>query len=235
MSSNVDVDRASSIGREEAVLRVFKSLTPKPKELLLSPRNFVREGKIKIRSGKTKKPRYLFLFNDVLLISKKETSLGSTKYWLRVYARLRSDLRFEEPQSSPNPDLEFLLVAPKKTYTMVAESPAAKKEWLQLFERCLAGEFDPTKQVIVREESSSSGPPSDAPPTPNKEIEEKIVRSHLEVYNFGGFDFTSLISGEEDKDFLEVIAAANADSLDEVPTSNGANSDDDEENEVDAD
>ena len=129
-------------------------------------------------------------------------------------------------------------MAPKKSYIMVADSPAAKREWLQLFQRCLSGEFDPTKMVLLREGSSSSEPPSYPPPTPgdvnkdadggDKEIEQKIIQSHLEVYKFGGFDFTSLITGEEDKEFLEVIEAARADSVNEI-VSAGGNSDDEEE------
>jgi hypothetical protein len=34
-----------------------------------------------------KKKRYVFLFNDIMLITKRE---GSKKYWLRVYITLRS-------------------------------------------------------------------------------------------------------------------------------------------------
>jgi len=50
---------------------------------------YCREGELYVWDEKkrAKKKRYAFLFNDVMLLTKKE---GPKKYWLRVYITLRS-------------------------------------------------------------------------------------------------------------------------------------------------
>ena len=46
---------------------------------------------------KRTKRRYLFLFNDVLLITKRE---GKTSYWLKIFISLRSNLTVEDVPDS---------------------------------------------------------------------------------------------------------------------------------------
>ena len=48
-----------------------------------------------------RKPRVLFLFNDVLLIAKRE---GKAKYWLKTYIRLRGELKLEDVQTKLVPN-----------------------------------------------------------------------------------------------------------------------------------
>jgi hypothetical protein len=72
-----------------------------------------REGEIGVYNPKEKrtKRRYLFLFNDVLLITKKE---GKTSYWLKVFVSLRTSLRVEDVPDSqtPNRGMQFAKAAP---------------------------------------------------------------------------------------------------------------------------
>jgi hypothetical protein len=74
------------------VMRVYKMLDPKPKELLTPSRRFMREGEVLQYNSKERrtKLKYFFLFNDVLLITKKE---GKNKFWLKVYIGLRPGLK----------------------------------------------------------------------------------------------------------------------------------------------
>jgi len=46
------------------------------------------------------KHRYFFLFNDVLLLTKKE---GSRRFWLKVYISLRTSLRVEDVPDTASP------------------------------------------------------------------------------------------------------------------------------------
>jgi hypothetical protein len=60
-----------------------------------------REGELWVWDDKTRKrkKRYFFLFNDILLLTKKE---GARKYWLRIYISLRSPyVSVEDSGDSP--------------------------------------------------------------------------------------------------------------------------------------
>eukprot|EP01102_Stenamoeba_stenopodia_P003890 TRINITY_DN1400_c0_g1_i2.p1 TRINITY_DN1400_c0_g1~~TRINITY_DN1400_c0_g1_i2.p1 ORF type:complete len:388 (-),score=118.95 TRINITY_DN1400_c0_g1_i2:201-1364(-) len=134
MSWNMHKNKGSgALGNSDAgeVLRIYQMLTPKPDELVVSGRRFVKEGDVQVWSVKErmKKNRHLFLFNDVLLITKKE---GKKKYWLKVYISLKSELKIQDVQDSSNdkPDVEFRIYAPKKTFILFGFNPSHKQEWI---------------------------------------------------------------------------------------------------------
>ena len=58
-----------------------------------------REGEVGVFNHKERrtKKRYLFLFNDILLITKKE---GKKSYWLKIFISLKSNLRIEDVPDS---------------------------------------------------------------------------------------------------------------------------------------
>jgi len=120
------------------VLNIYKMLDPKPSELLVPGRKFLKEGAIQIYNAKQKKkkPRYFFLFNDVLLLVKKE---GSKKYWLKVYISLRTGLRVQDVTDSTNipSDVEFRIYSPKKTLICFAPLEKMKLEWLTVISECI--------------------------------------------------------------------------------------------------
>lgn len=69
-----------------------------------------REGELWVWDDKTRKrkKRYFFLFNDVLLLTKKE---GARKYWLRIYISLRSPyVSVEDSGDSPYHGRDSLFV-----------------------------------------------------------------------------------------------------------------------------
>jgi len=73
----------------DRVWEIYKKLKPKPEDLLSDSRFFVRKGKFWFRyeRKKKKKKRHFFLFNDILLLCRKE---GPSRYHLRVYITLRA-------------------------------------------------------------------------------------------------------------------------------------------------
>ena len=74
----------------------------------------VCEGDMLLWDRGIKEPCYLFLFNDVLLVTKPKAF--STHYHLIVFANLRNkELKLEDVPTKE--DLEFRLIAPKKVGT----------------------------------------------------------------------------------------------------------------------
>jgi len=133
------------------VQRVYNMLNPKPKELLqrAGERTFVNEGEVGIFNNKERrtKRRYLFLFNDVLLVTKKE---GKRSFWLKVYISLRSpNVKIEDvPDSATKYKVEFRLYAPKKTIILFTQTEEQKLRWLKEIGQCIenqnAGDNVPT-------------------------------------------------------------------------------------------
>ena len=104
------------------VIRVYRMLDPKPKELLNPSRRFVREGPMLQWEAGKHKPKYFFLFNDCMLITKKE---GQKRYWLKVFVSLNPGIKVADvPNSSYRiPHVEFRMFAPKKSFIFFASSP----------------------------------------------------------------------------------------------------------------
>jgi len=125
------------------VKRVYNMLTPKPKELLREAqhRKYLREGDIGVWNAKERrlKQRYFFLFNDVLLLCKRE---GRNSYWLKVFVSLRTSLRIEDVPDSQTPNkVEFRLYAPKKTFVLFANSQEEKHAWIRDIRASCQGEY----------------------------------------------------------------------------------------------
>jgi len=94
---------------------------------------------------RAKKKRYAFLFNDILLLTKKE---GSKRYWLRVYITLRSPYVHVEDASSGfnctlldnlahelSPDSQalaaFRLHCKTRSFGFFTNSPEQNKGWME--------------------------------------------------------------------------------------------------------
>ena len=74
------------------------------------------------------KPRYFFLFNDVLLVVKRE---GHKRLWLRVYFSLGSDIRVMDV-SDRQPNVEFQISAPSHTFVFHCRTLALKDSWVRV-------------------------------------------------------------------------------------------------------
>jgi len=126
------------------VQRVYDLLSPKPKELLQNAgeRRFISEGEIGVFNHKERrtKRRYLYLFNDVLLITKKE---GKKSYWLKIFISLGPSLRVEDvPDTATKYKVEFRIYALKKTIILFSRTEDEKHRWLQLIRDCIANKKD---------------------------------------------------------------------------------------------
>eukprot|EP01120_Amphizonella_sp_Union-15-10_P013392 TRINITY_DN6203_c0_g1_i1.p1 TRINITY_DN6203_c0_g1~~TRINITY_DN6203_c0_g1_i1.p1 ORF type:complete len:329 (-),score=54.13 TRINITY_DN6203_c0_g1_i1:41-1027(-) len=122
------------------VWQIYECLYPRPPDLVDGNRFFVREGELLVWSekDKKKKERSFFLFNDLLLLCKKE---GSKKYWLRIHVTLRSQVAFVEDSGSYDP-LEFRLRCRTRTFLFWALSPESKKSWMQDLDASIKGKHE---------------------------------------------------------------------------------------------
>jgi len=171
-------------------------LEPKPPELLTPGRKFLKEGLVHHYNPKhkKKKPRYIFLFNDCLLLTKKE---GEKKHWLRFFVSLKSGLKVEDVLDSIHnpPDVEFRIYAPRKTIILFASSAKNKQDWLDAIRGCI-GEIEARRNAPIsltdstrRDESVEEPPLEDLPPqTANPSASPTLPpqsppSQHQSVYN----------------------------------------------------
>lgn len=115
-------------------------LTPKPKELITNAysRRFLRQGEVGVynQNERVTKRRYLFLFNDVLLVTKQE---AKKSFWLKVYISLRSNLNVEDvPDSTTKHKVEFRIYAPKRTFILFTRTVEEKQMWIREIKGAIA-------------------------------------------------------------------------------------------------
>lgn len=101
---------------------------------------FQSEGEVLNYNTKERrtKLKYFFLFNDVLLITKRE---GPKKFWLKVYITLQPTLKIADvPDSTYKvPNVEFRLYAPRRTFIFFCRTPANKESWINDIQSCING------------------------------------------------------------------------------------------------
>eukprot|EP01120_Amphizonella_sp_Union-15-10_P016699 TRINITY_DN8951_c0_g1_i1.p1 TRINITY_DN8951_c0_g1~~TRINITY_DN8951_c0_g1_i1.p1 ORF type:complete len:412 (+),score=80.79 TRINITY_DN8951_c0_g1_i1:79-1314(+) len=152
------------------VWQIYEWLYPKPPDLVDGDRFFVREGELFVWSekDKKKKKRYFFLFNDVMLLCKRE---GNKKFWLRVHITLRSQFVSVEDTGSYDP-LEFRLRCRTRTFLFWALSPENKKTWMRDIDASVKGKHE--INVKKQEHQKKNAIESDKPKLePLKPIETK--------------------------------------------------------------
>mmetsp|Transcript_18434 Transcript_18434/g.23360 ORF Transcript_18434/g.23360 Transcript_18434/m.23360 type:complete len:294 (-) Transcript_18434:53-934(-) len=199
-------ERDRQIEREKQVRQIHKMLVPRPKELLMSPRAIVKYGTVSMKVIKGKKPRklrFLFLFNDVLLITKRESK---SSFRLRFYISLRSSHKVQDIKGEGKYAGELQLICPKKSFSFIAKNQQQKREWIEALTGSIEGKFD-----------LYSKRPPDTPPTEKKndtkvEKEEPTVETKTEIqieekqtFNFGSFDISDFMDDDDDDNFLNDI------------------------------
>ena len=145
----------ANIGND--VRNVYNMLSPKPRPLLYRNRTLVRHGQLIYFSPNTmsKKPRYFFLFNDCLLVTKRK---AQQKFRLRIFIHLRSNVRLVDKEHS----LEFRLLIPVyhgrqgrpawRNVIMYARDMEHKRGWIRDLKHCLwigSGRIGPDPSGIV--------------------------------------------------------------------------------------
>jgi len=117
--------------------KIYHMCNPHPKPLLQGKKTLIRHGSLDYFSPNTvsRKSRYLFLFNDALLIAKRE---GPQKFWLRIYIHLRSGNCHIVPMWD-SPEYEFRLLIDEKgtlekrkqrRIILYGQNRAHKQAWL---------------------------------------------------------------------------------------------------------
>src|SRR3989338_5186517 len=124
---------ASALARRREIARVWNLLHPKPMELRKGRRRFLREGPLKQWSPiqKRVKKKYVFLFSDCLLITRKD---NPHRYWMKIFCFLSSikDIQFVPGQAYEKvPDVEFRVVTAKKTLIFVGASKTETDTWIR--------------------------------------------------------------------------------------------------------
>jgi len=121
---------------------------PKPKEIIIPGRRFLYEGDLVqyVPEDRRKKLRHCFLFNDAILITKKE---GPRKYWPRILVSFTTGLRVENVEDSQNeiPGVEFRIYAPKKTLIMFGSTREERDMWIKML-RDQIGETEASKSGV---------------------------------------------------------------------------------------
>jgi len=176
------------------VQRVYDMLTPKPKELLANAgnRRFINEGEVGVFNHKERrtKRRYLYLFNDVLLVTKKE---GKRTYWLKIYISLRSSsIRVEDvPDSATRHKVEFRIYAPKKTIILFTQTEEQKLRWIKEIRTCIE------KQREGGNDSQNSASPS-ASPSFSRDSKPKEAPIQISG-DIGKIEIPGLSGGEDEE------------------------------------
>jgi len=182
------------------VQRVYDLLNPKPKELLQNAgeRRFISEGEVGVFNHKERrtKRRYLYLFNDVLLVTKKE---GKKSYWLKIFITLGPSLRVEDvPDTATKYKVEFRIYALKKTIIMFTRTEDEKHRWLEMIRDCINNKKD-----------------DDAPPayTPDEIAPAPVVEKEADIQIADVSNYTSF-EGEQDEPSEEFNPELNKDAQD---------------------
>ncbi len=91
--------------------KLYEMIAPKPKFLIQRPRQLVRHGELLYFSPNTmsKKPRYFWLFEDCLLLTKR---LGAQKFDLQIVIHFSPSIKVICMNDSPT--YEFRLLVPDK-------------------------------------------------------------------------------------------------------------------------
>ena len=124
---------ASALARRREIARVWNLLHPKPMELRKGRRRFLREGPLQQWSPVQKrvKKKYVFLFSDCLLITRKD---NPHRYWMKIFCFLSSirDIQAVPGQAYGKvPDVEFRVVTAKKTLIFFASSKTEAETWIR--------------------------------------------------------------------------------------------------------
>eukprot|EP01129_Flabellula_baltica_P006391 TRINITY_DN2385_c0_g1_i2.p1 TRINITY_DN2385_c0_g1~~TRINITY_DN2385_c0_g1_i2.p1 ORF type:complete len:316 (+),score=68.49 TRINITY_DN2385_c0_g1_i2:119-1066(+) len=112
---------------------------------------FVREGWLRMwKDSKQKfKKRYCFLFNDVMLLCKKEGPLTSKKYWLRIHITLRSPhCNITDRDNSYNND--FMLNCRSRSFRFQFDSQNLKNSWMEDMQKSISGEHEEAQKEVEK-------------------------------------------------------------------------------------
>lgn len=127
--------------------RVWSLLRPQPRQT--GPRRFLREGRIKQYSPRQKrvKKKYMFLFSDCLLITRRDSS---KRYQMKIFCFLRAIQGVRLIGIRPKrTEWEFHLHTGKKNLIFFAISRVEAEAWIEAIEYARAGSQGPVPSSVV--------------------------------------------------------------------------------------
>jgi len=129
------------------VQQIYEALVQKPDDLLSNDRFFVREGYLHVWDDKKSKmkKRYAFLFNDILLLTKKEKG---KKYWLRVHVSLRSSKANVVDMTNT---FQFTLQCKSRSFIFQTTEAQLKTAWMDDLRGSISGKHEEKQRIINRD------------------------------------------------------------------------------------
>jgi len=120
------------------VWQIHAVLHPRPDDLISTSRFFVREGELYVWNEKKRKKqlRYFFLFNDILLLTNRESH---KRYWLRIHITLRSPYVSVEDIDNSSYNQEIRLHCRSRSFIMYAPSDELRRDWIEDLRASIAG------------------------------------------------------------------------------------------------
>lgn len=121
----------------DRIRNIEKSFGNDNKTALVAPgRALVGEGVLIKECRKKPKPRYFFLFNDILVYG---TSVMSKKKYVNQHVINLNNVQIKSIPDSSNPKLKngWLIMSPKKSFCVYATTSKEKIEWMTHISNCI--------------------------------------------------------------------------------------------------
>jgi len=120
------------------VWQIHAVLHPRPDDLISTSRFFIREGELYVWNEKKRKKqlRYFFLFNDIMLLTKRESH---KRFWLRIHITLRSPYVSVEDIDNSSYNQEIRLHCRSRSFILYAPSDELRREWIDDIRASIAG------------------------------------------------------------------------------------------------
>jgi hypothetical protein len=120
------------------VWQIHSLLHPRPDDLISTARFFVREGELYVWNEKKRKKqlRYFYLFNDILLLTKRESH---KRFWLRIHITLRSPYVSVEDMDNSSANQEIRLHCRSRSFLLYAPSDELRRDWVDDLRASISG------------------------------------------------------------------------------------------------
>ncbi|XP_066515669.1 rho GTPase-activating protein 20-like isoform X1 [Hoplias malabaricus] len=174
---------------------------------LLGPRRkLVCHGNVRLQAGLQKQERYLFLFNDIFIISKaKSCTQVKQKVCVRVCEMWTASCLDEVCEGTTNPERSFVIGWP--TYNCVATFSTSyqKERWLALLESCIQEEkeHDDPKTIPLKIYAKDTGncAYTKALSVRNSDSTSDVISSAIQHFGLQGSvkDFQLWVNSGEDE------------------------------------
>jgi len=163
---------SSSSYQAQAYARVWQiqqMLHPKPSDLISASRFFIREGELAMWHQKKRKKskRYFFLFNDIMLLTKRQSS---KKYLLRIHITLRSPSVSVESIDSASFNWEFRLHCRTRSFILYANGEEDRELWTADMEKSIKGTHEEEKKTKEKHDTGETKIPTDQVASPRSDL-----------------------------------------------------------------